>query len=212
MSSLKINSQGDRIVKTCCVLILERLSSLLPFSVFSVYLYFTDATVKPTKYQPYLTVIDRGMWVGRGADGHITKGCGMRQLPVHFHLSANMGDSAVVTFQYETVVIRIWISFHSHSGSHPDNTCLTKSTRWNWPVSSISRAICATQPWIIARGGGAIVTPVNESGLKYHIVHPDSELAQLGQNESTPNYKIHWFDWPYCNWRRRTQYKSWFMN
>lgn len=75
-----------------------------------------------------------------------------------------MGDSAVVTFQYETVVIRIWISFHSHSGSHPDNTCLTKSTRWNWPVSSISRAICATQPWITAMGGKPIVTPVRMRG------------------------------------------------
>lgn len=63
-----------------------------------------------------------------------------------------MADSDVVTFQYETVVIRIWISFHSHSGSHPDNTCLTKSTRWNWPVSSISRAICATQLWITTMG------------------------------------------------------------
>lgn len=63
-----------------------------------------------------------------------------------------MADSAVVGFQYETVVIRIWISFHSHSGSHPDNTWLTKSARWNWPVSSISRAICATQPWITAMG------------------------------------------------------------
>lgn len=63
-----------------------------------------------------------------------------------------MADSAVVGFQCETVVIRIWISFHSHSGSHPDNTWLTKSTRWNWPVSSISRAICATQPWITAMG------------------------------------------------------------
>lgn len=63
-----------------------------------------------------------------------------------------MADSAVVGLQYETVVIKIWISFHSHSGSHPDNTWLTKSTRWNWPVSSISRAICATQPWITAMG------------------------------------------------------------
>lgn len=62
-----------------------------------------------------------------------------------------MADRDVVTFQDETVVIRIWISFHSHLGSRPDNTCLTKSVRWNWPVSPISRAICATLPWITAK-------------------------------------------------------------
>lgn len=85
-----------------------------------------------------------------------------------------MGDSAVVTFQCETLVIRIWISFHSHSGSHPNNTCLAKSTRWNWPVSSVSRAICAARPWITAmvEGGGAIVTLVDKRAWKSDGVRP----------------------------------------
>lgn len=104
-----------------------------------------------------------------------------------------MGDSAVVTFLYETVVIRIGISFHSHSGSHRDNTCLTKSTRWNWPVSSISEAICAAQPWITAMAKTYCYTGGCEGFKIPCCVH--SELAQLGERKVQP-LQIHWYNLP----------------
>lgn len=64
-----------------------------------------------------------------------------------------MFDSDVVTFQHEMVVIRTWNNF---PGAVQITHGLIK-TRWNWPVSSISRSSCATLLW------KATVTWLNES-------------------------------------------------
>lgn len=113
-----------------------------------------------------------------------------RQRPVHSRLSVITADSAAVSVGYETVVIRIWMSFHSHSGSHPDNTGIAKSTRWNWPGSFVSRSICATQPQITASTGGW-------KGLKNTIIIQAEnchrwENKRNGQNKKKKK-KTHFF-------------------